>query len=204
MCGGLITILEELKVEQVIIGKQFEYCENLERFLEIAKENNVKINVVKVGSRIILDKECYLDVFWPDSRQSISENSINNNALVCKLSYKDFSMLFTGDIEEEAEKVLVSKYNGTDILKSTVLKIAHHGSSSSSTKEFLDLVQPKLALVGVGKSNLYGHPNDEVLKRLETLKCKVYRTDENGEITIEFNSKLIYKIKICNKKLNIM
>ena len=191
----MITILEELKVKQVIIGKQFEDCENLERFLEIANEKKVKINVVEAGTRINIEKDLYIDVFWPDSVQSILENSINNNALVCKLNYKNFSMLFTGDIEEETEKVLVSKYSGTDILKATVLKTAHHGSNSSSTNEFLDLVQPKLALVGVGKNNLYGHPNDEVLKRLETLKCKVYRTDENGEITIELNSKFKYKIE---------
>lgn len=191
----MITILEELKVKQVIIGKQFEDCENLERFLEIANEKKVKINVVEAGTRINIEKDLYIDVFWPDSVQSILENSINNNALVCKLNYKNFSMLFTGDIEEETEKVLVSKYSGTDILKATVLKTAHHGSNSSSTNEFLDLVQPKLALVGVGKNNLYGHPSDEVLKRLETLKCKVYRTDENGEITIELNSKFKYKIE---------
>ena len=81
-------------------------------------------------------------------------------------------MLFTGDIEEETEKVLVSKYSNTNILKSSILKVAHHGSKSSSIKEFLELVNPKLVLVGVGKDNKFGHPNDEVIERLRNIRCK--------------------------------
>lgn len=170
--GGILSVFEELKVKNVIIGKQFEDFENLQEFLEIVNEKNIKVNVVEAGSRIHIQKNLCFDVLWPSSNQEISENSINNNALVCKLNYKNFTMLFTGDIEEEAEKVLVSKYASTDILKSTVLKVAHHGSKSSSTEEFLNLVQPKIALIGVGENNLYGHPNSDVLTRLTNLRCE--------------------------------
>lgn len=170
--GGILSVLEELKVKNVTIGKQFEDSENLQEFLEIVNEKNIKVNVVEAGSRIHIEKNLYFDVLWPSSNQEISENSINNNALVCKLNYKNFTMLFTGDIEEEAEKVLVSKYGGTDILKSAVLKVAHHGSKSSSIEEFLNLVQPRIALIGVGENNLYGHPNSNVLARLTNLRCE--------------------------------
>lgn len=170
--GGILSVLEELKVKNVIIGQQFDDSENLRKFLEIINEKNIKVNVVEAGNRIYIEKNLYFDVLWPGSNQEISENSINNNALVCKLNYKNFTMLFTGDIEEEAEKVLVSKYDGMDILKSTVLKVAHHGSKSSSTEEFLNLVQPKIALIGVGENNLYGHPNPEVLTMLTNLRCE--------------------------------
>lgn len=170
--GGILSVLEELKVKNVIIGQQFEDSENLQEFLEIVNEKNIKVNVVEAGNRIHIEKNLYFDILWPSSNQEISENSINNNALVCKLNYKNFTMLFTGDIEEEAEKVLVLKYDGTDILKSTVLKVAHHGSKSSSTEEFLNLVQPKIALIGVGENNMYGHPNSDVLTRLTSLRCK--------------------------------
>ena len=64
------------------------------------------------------------------------------------------------------------------------MKVAHHGSKTSSIQSFLELVSPKIALIGVGSNNLYGHPNDVVINRLEDLKTKVYRTDERGEITI--------------------
>lgn len=155
----------------MIIGKQFEKSENLEKFLEIAKSKNILVSVVEVSSRINIEKNLYFDVLWPNSLQSISENSINNNALVCKLNYNNFSILFTGDIEEEAERVLISKYVDRNTLKSTVLKVAHHGSKSSSTEEVLKLVQPKIALIGVGENNTFGHPNSDVLNRLDKLRC---------------------------------
>lgn len=164
--------MEKMKVRNVIISKQTESSDNFKKFLEIVNEKNINVNVVEAGRRINIERNLYFDVLWPSSNQEISENSINNNALVCKLNYKNLTMLFTGDIEEEAEKALVSKYSGTDILKSIVLKVAHHGSKSSSTDEFLNLVQPRIALIGVGKNNLYGHPNSDVVKRLENLRCK--------------------------------
>lgn len=190
--------MEQLNVKNVIIGKQFENSENLQEFLKIIKEKNIRVTVVEAGDKIYIQKDLYFDVLWPDTGQAISENPINNNALVCKLCYKTFTCIFTGDIEEETEKILVSKYGITDILKSTILKVAHHGSKSSSIEEFLKLVQPKIALIGVGKNNLYGHPNNEVLERLENFKCKIYRTDINGEISIIVNRK--GKIKIKAKK----
>lgn len=105
---------------------------------------------------------------WPDSNNVITENSINNNSLVCKLKYKDFSMLFTGDIEEIAEKQILQKYKSNlKVLNSTVLKVAHHGSKSSSIEEFLKVVNPKIALIGVGANNTFGHPNSGVLDRLK-------------------------------------
>ena len=168
----MLTIIEELKVRNVIIGKQFEESENLEKFLEIAKSKNILVSVVEAGSRINIEKNLYFDVLWPSSLQPISENCINNNALVSKLKYNNFSILFTGDIEEEAEKVLISKYVDRNTLKSTVLKVAHHGSKSSSSEEFLKLVQTKIALIDVGENNTFGHPNNDVIERLDKLRCE--------------------------------
>jgi competence protein ComEC len=102
-------------------------------------------------------------------------------------------MLFTGDIEEKAESSLIKQYGKTNILQSNILKVAHHGSKSSSTEEFLELVNPQIALIGVGKNNLYGHPNDNVIKRITDLGVAIYRTDKNGEICIEVDKK--FKIK---------
>ena len=137
--------MEKLKVKKAIVGKQFENTENFQEFFKIANDKKIEIIVVEANNQIHIEKDLYFDIIWPNSSHVISENSINNNALVCKLYYKNFTCLFTGDIEEEAEKVLISKYQGINTLKSTVLKIAHHGSKSSSTEEFLELVQPKIA-----------------------------------------------------------
>ena len=165
--NGLLTIMKEIKVKCVIIGKQFESCDNYEAFIKIVKDKKIKVHVVEAGQRIKIEKNLYFDILWPSSEEVISENSINNNSLVCKLSYQKFSILFTGDIEQIAEKAILEKYKGTNVLQSTILKVAHHGSESSSTEEFLKAIKPKIALIGVGKNNTFGHPNAGVLERIE-------------------------------------
>ena len=147
-CKGLIYIMENIKIKNLIISKQPKNCNNFEEFLEIAKIKNINIIIVNKGSSINIEKDLYLDILWPDSKNFISENSLNNNSIVCKLNYKNFSCVFTGDIEEIAEREILNIYkNNTEILKSTILKVAHHGSKSSSTEEFLNAVKPKIALI---------------------------------------------------------
>lgn len=81
-------------------------------------------------------------------------------------------MLFTGDIEEIAEKQILEEYKNLNILKSTILKVGHHGSKTSSSQSFLEAVKPKIALIGVGENNTFGHPNDVVIERLTNLRYK--------------------------------
>ena len=190
--GGILTVLEELNVKKVITGKQYESSENYEKFLRIVKSKNILVKQVQKGDMINVENDVKIKVLFPEEKM-IEENSINNNSLVFKLMYKDFSILFTGDIERISEERLVKLYSNTNILKSTILKVAHHGSKTSSIQEFLELVHPKIALIGVGKNNLYGHPNQEVIERLEAFCAKIYRTDNEGEITIEVNKRI--KIK---------
>lgn len=116
---------------------------------------------------MVIDKSTYIDILWPQ-KDLIQENILNNNSIVCKLVYRKFSILFTGDIEEIAEKKMIGLYNSS-VLKSTVLKVAHHGSKSSSVEDFVYKVSPKVALIGVGKNNKFGHPNKEVVQRLKRL-----------------------------------
>jgi competence protein ComEC len=179
--------MKEMQVKNVIIGKQFEECENLNEFKQIIQEKNINVTAVEAGRKITIEKNIFFDVLWPESLNPVSENSINNNALVLKFNYQtnndknNFSMLFTGDIEEKTEKILLNKYssnnankldneNRNNVLKSTILKVAHHGSKSSSTQEFINLVKPSIALIGVGENNLYGHPALQTIQRLENLR----------------------------------
>ena len=193
--GGILNVLKELKVKEILIAKQYEDSELYQQFLEIIKQKNVKINVVKKGDIIEIEKDIYFKILWPDDNNVITEKAINNNAIVAKFIYKKFSCLFTGDIESIAEEKL--KENKKE-LKSTILKVAHHGSKSSSTEEFLQEVQPQIALIGVGKNNKYGHPNQEVITRLKECTKQIFRTDLNGEITININKKYnVLKIKKC-------
>ena len=193
---GLLTVMEDLKVKKVIICKQGEINDNLKKFKQIVKNKKIKIQVVDKKDRLRIDKDSYFDILWPDSKNLISENILNNNSIVCKFNYKSFSMLFTGDIEKKAEKQILEEYkNNLNILSSTVLKVGHHGSKTSSTMEFLEAVKPRIALIGVGENNTFGHPNEDVIERIKKSGTKIYRTDQNGEISIIVNNKNKIRIK---------
>ena len=180
---GLLTIINELKIKKVIIAKQTEKSKNYEELLKIANEKTINISEVKKGDKIDIEKGIYVDILWPKKDQ-IETNAMNNNSIVMKFVYNNFSMLFTGDIEEIAEKEIVKLYKNTKKLKSNVIKIAHHGSKTSSSESFLNEVKPQIALIGVGKNNKFGHPNQKTLDNLKNINCVVYRTDECGEIEL--------------------
>ena len=192
-------MMQEIKIKNVMIGRQLEDSENYQEFLKIAKEKKLKVNLLEAGQRVNIEKNLYFDVLWPSSNSTISENPLNNNSLVCKMTYQNFSMIFTGDIEKIAEQKILKLYqNNLELLNATVLKVAHHGSKTSSSIDFLNAIKPKVAFIGVGKNNRFGHPNREVIDRLEGLGVGIYRTDENGEIHIIVNDGYKIKSTICN------
>lgn len=190
--GGILYIMQEIKVKNIIIGKQFEDSKNYEKFVNLVQQKDIKVRIVEAGEDIKIEKNLNFNVVWPNSKSQISDNSINNNSLVFKMKYKKFSMLFTGDIEEIAEKKILQTCNVKN-LESLVLKVPHHGSKTSSSQEFLDAVRPKIALIGVGKNNKFGHPSDITLEKFKMYDTKVYRTDQKGEITLKTDGN---KIKI--------
>lgn len=173
-CQGLISVMKKLKVKNAIISKQGKNSDNYIQFLKIAKEKKTKIIVVKQGDIIPIDTKCYISILFP-SQDLINSNVLNNNSVVTKFVYqikpeKKFSLLLTGDVEAIAEKKIVEEYQDTNELQADILKVAHHGSKTSSTTEFLKLVKPKIALVGVGEQNTFGHPSKITLDNLESLR----------------------------------
>lgn len=181
--------MKEIKVNKIIIGKQFENSDNYEEFLKIIKQKNIDVYITEAGERIIIEKNLYFDILWPDKENIINENILNNNSLVCKLIYKNFSILFTGDIEEVVEKAILNKYDKNE-LKTTILKVAHHGSKTSSMKEFINVLSPNIAIIEVGKNNTFGHPSKQVIEDLKKITKEIYRTDNNGEIIVKTNGKI--------------
>ncbi|MDO5448750.1 MAG: ComEC/Rec2 family competence protein [Clostridia bacterium] len=110
----------------------------------------------------------------------ISDN-LNNMSLVIKLTYKNVSFLLMGDAESEEEANLIRTYNA-ETLKADVLKVGHHGSDSSSSEAFLNVVQPSYAVISVGADNEFGHPHEQTLDNLNQVNAKLYRTDRDGTI----------------------
>ena len=190
---GLIYVIENLKINNVVISTLGQESNDFNEFLDLVRKNNINILEVKMGD-ILKVGNAKIEILHPN-REQINDNVKNNNALVFKFIWNDFSILFTGDIEEVAEEKILSIYkNNLEKLQSTVLKVAHHGSKTSSTNSFLEAVNPQIALIGVGKNNKFGHPNQGVIDRLNNLNCKIYRTDEMGEISISVNKK--HKIRV--------
>ena len=95
----------------------------------------------------------------------------------------------------------MKKYKGSKLLKSTILKVAHHGSKTSSSKDFISAVQPQIALIGVGSNNKFGHPSNITIENLKNINCKIYRTDKDGEISINVdnNRMVIFEKLECIK-----
>lgn len=166
-CNGLIEVIEKMKVKNIVISKQSEESEEYKTILEIIKQRNIKLYVVKAEDEIIIEKNLYIKILNPADKLEFQD--LNNNAIVAKLIYKNFSMLFTGDIER-AEESLAKKYKSE--LKSTILKVAHHGSKTSTSEEFLKYVEPQIALIGVGKNNKFGHPNQITIERLKSIRSQ--------------------------------
>ena len=190
---GLEYVLEHLKVSNVILSRQVIENDIYKKVVELANKRNTRLIFVKAGDLINLgDVKIY--ILHPQN-ELMEDNPMNNNSVVCRLEYRGFSMLFTGDIEKEAEELIINK---NLYLKADILKVAHHGSRSSSIQDFLNKVKPKIALIGVGENNRYGHPNVEVLDRFRNMNVNVYRTDECGEICISINKKgKIVRIEKC-------
>ena len=183
--GGLFAIVKNIKIDKILIGIQPQISEQYVELLDIANEKNIEVVELKAGNRLNVEKDVFVDVLWPKENEFIEENALNNNSLVFKISYKNFSILFTGDIEEVAEKEILNLYKeNLNILNATILKVAHHGSKTSTYEGFLENINPKISLIGVGKNNKFGHPNKSVINKLNSKKIKIYRTDINGEINI--------------------
>lgn len=140
-------MLESLKVKNLVISRQIEKTEQCDNILKIANKKKVKIIFVEAGQRLNIEKNISFTILWPNENEIIAENPLNNNSIVAKLSYGKFQMLFTGDIEQIAEEKIVEKYG--ENLKSTILKVAHHGSKTSSIENFINCVKPQIALIGV-------------------------------------------------------
>ena len=141
--------MEEIKVKNIAVCHQGKNSENYQKYKKIIKEKNIKDIVVKKGDEILIENNLKIKILWPKEKQ-ISENILNNNSIVLKINYKNnFSMIFTGDIEKIAEKEIINKYKNSNLLKSDILKVGHHGSKTSTTQEFLEKISPKIALIGV-------------------------------------------------------
>jgi competence protein ComEC len=190
--GGVLSILENYKVRQVVLPASDRYgegeftSENFEKLKAICKSKKIPITYMQSNSLINAGSNVKFEVLAP-SKPYIrnTDSDVNNNSLVFKLIYKDFDGLYVGDIQQEAEERLLKKNIQCD-----VLKVAHHGSPYSSIEEFVEKADPEISIISVGKNN-YGHPANEVIDRLKAKESQVFRTDLSGAVLLTTDGKSI-------------
>lgn len=179
--GGLDDIIENFTIENFYMPEVITTTKTFEDVLDALEAKQVAFQTPKINDELTL-KDSKIKVL------SIlnDDEDLNDTSIVLRLKYGTTSFLFTGDASSTIEKNILNKE-----IQSDVLKLGHHGSRYSTSKEFLKKVSPTYAIISVGKNNSYNHPHSEVFKRLNEQNVKIYRTDEQGTIIAESNGTII-------------
>ena len=187
--SGIQYILEnpgcEIQIGQLLFPVTSIGDPACERLRELADEREIPVGYLHAGNFLELPgSDAAIRCLYPDAGSTGEDK--NNGSLVLRLDYKDFSMLLTGDVEEEGEGILLQK---GEVAPVTVLKAAHHGSASSTSQSFLQAADPDYVIFSYGAGNRYGHPADAVTERCEGIGAELYRTAVSGAITIQTDGK---------------
>ena len=178
--NGLIEVVKRYNIGAIIMTGIFRNTAQYKEFLNIIENRKIPVYLAKSGGEIDFRNNIKMDILYPfDNLKGKVLSDSNNTSIVAKLIYGNFETLFTGDIEKSVENKLI---NSNADLKSDILKIAHHGSKTSTTDNFLKAVNALIAVIEVGKDNQYGHPHQEVLERLKNLQ--IFQTGKHGDLEI--------------------
>jgi len=187
--GGMDNVINSFDIGQIYMPRISHTTQTYEDVLTAIKNKGLKVTAPTAGTSFNIG-EAKCTILAPTSEKY---DDLNNYSIVIRLQYGNTSFLFAGDAEEISEREMINK--GFE-LSADVLKIGHHGSSSSTSPDFLKKVSPKYAVISVGPENDYGHPSAEVMNRLKNANIPVYRTDESGTVictsdgeSIKFNVK---------------
>ena len=172
--GGLDDVINsDIEIENVLMPKIETTTKTFEDVVDAISNKGLTVKAPSKGDTFTLG-DSNLEVM---TDSILDEDNLNLSSITLRLQYGNKSFLFMGDSEEENEKTITWP-------KTDVLKVGHHGSSTSSSEEFLNEVKPSISIIMAGKDNSYGLPKEEIVERLENVGSKVYRTDENGTIEV--------------------
>ena len=170
--GGMENIIKEFQIEHFYMPSVLTTTKTFEDVLDALEEKQLKFETPSINDEFNLG-EAIIKVLYVGDDSS----NLNNTSIVLKLTYKNIKFLFMGDLEKDKEDEI-------EDLDCDILKTGHHGSNTSSSKEFLDKVSPSYSVISVGKDNSYKHPSSKTIKRLDNINSKILRTDELGTIII--------------------
>lgn len=187
--GGMDDIIKNFDIEKIYMPNVTTTTKTFLDVLNAMEEKNMIFDVPNIGQNFALGHTLFQVMYTGSDKKNL-----NNSSIILKANFKNTSYLFTGDATSEVEKKILSK----DI-KATVLKVGHHGSKYSTTTEFLNKVNPKYAIISVGKNNSYNHPNQITIDKLTKKNIEIHRTDQEGSIFLKSDGKTI---NITSKQTN--
>mgnify|MGYP004483600481 CR=1 FL=1 len=187
--GGMDDIINNFDIEKIYMPDVTTTTKTFLDVLEAIEKKNMTYDVPNINQNFTLGNTLFQVIYTGNDKKNL-----NNSSIILKATFKNTSYLFTGDATSEVEKKILSK----DI-KATVLKVGHHGSKYSTTTDFLNKVNPKYAIISVGKNNSYNHPNQVTINKLEKKNIEIHRTDQEGSIFLKSDGKTI---NITSKKTN--
>lgn len=175
--GGAPEIIEEFTIKNALMPDCVTDTAIFEATLDAIENSSLNLIEAVSGDSYQVGDVTF-KILAPNNETG---KNLNNYSIVLKLSFGSTSVMFTGDAEEESEEKILSIYP-SELLDSDILKMGHHGSSTSSTREFLEAVSPDVAIMSLGEGNSYKHPHKETLDKLEDLNIPYYRTDLHGTV----------------------
>ena len=181
--GGLDNIIKSFKIGKVFFPYTTEKTTTMKTFEEIIdclREKDLSITAVNTGDKFKL-ANAKIEIMYVDN---LEPEETNDQSICIRLVYGNMSFLFMGDATKNVEDT-------RNWPETTVLKVGHHGSNWGNSQRFIEQVNPQIAVISVGKDNDYGHPKNEVLKRLKMVDAQIYRTDKLGTVLISSDGKLI-------------
>lgn len=180
--GGFADILKNYKVGAVFSSGTTSDSKTFQNLKTEIKNQNIPDILAKKGMRLNLGGGAFIDILFPD--RDVSMWTTNDGSIVARMTYGGTSIMLTGDSTNKTEKIILAENTEAE-LKSTILKVAHHGSRTSSSPSFVKAVAPTYAFISDGKDNKYGHPHPEILVTLNQFVTKIVRTDLLGTIIMK-------------------
>ncbi len=185
--GGFLDVLKTYKVGQVFEAGTFNDSATYKNLKNKINEKNIPVSLAKKGMRIDLGGGAIIDVLFPD--RDVSDWTTNDGSIVAELVYGDTKVILTGDATTETEKIVLEN-NILESLDVDILKVGHHGSRTSTGKEFVKVLSPAYALISSDGGKKYGHPHQETLDTLKSFGVKILRTDLLGSIIMKSDGKV--------------
>lgn len=184
--GGFLDVLKVYKVDSVFEPGTLTDSKTYQNLEAEIKNKNIPDILAKKGMRLDIGGGAVIDILFPN--RDVFDWSSNDGSIVAKLTYGKTSIMLTGDATLATEKIILGE-NSAGTLKSTILKVGHHGSRTSTSEDFVKAVTPSYALISDGKDNKYGHPHLDTLNTLAQFSAKIFRTDLLGTIIMKSDGK---------------